>query len=127
MATARALDPFGQIACVPESTAASTVKVVASFAQIIAGTPYALAVRYPGRFLSFLGGLDIINMSVTKVRGSRRGQSNTYNVDIARDQLGRHLHKANRPVVFGPNNDTSGTVAQSRDGCRVRLNRLSTR
>lgn len=67
---AKDVNPFGELPPVLESSAASTVKVGISFAQVVAGTPFVLAVRHPGKLLSFLGGLDIINISVTKVRGS---------------------------------------------------------
>lgn len=67
LATARALDHSLRHGYVSQSRSSSTAKIALSFAQAIAATPFVLAVRHPGEFLPFLGGLDIVNMSIAKV------------------------------------------------------------
>ncbi|CAM9285986.1 unnamed protein product, partial [Hapterophycus canaliculatus] len=69
LATARALDPSTDLQC-PTSNVANAMKVVLSFAQIVAAMPFVMAMRRAKNVRSFLGGFGIVNFSVPKVLSS---------------------------------------------------------
>lgn len=66
--TARAFDPSAYLRDPQTNDVSSAGKVIISFAQILAATPFLLVVRHSTILRSFLGGLDMINGSVPKVR-----------------------------------------------------------
>ncbi|CBJ27393.1 expressed unknown protein [Ectocarpus siliculosus] len=67
LVNARALDPSAYLPNLPMRYAANGVKVVLSFAQVVAATPLVLVVRRSNTLRSFLGGLDMVNFTVPKV------------------------------------------------------------
>lgn len=68
LATARTHDPSTYIRDLPTNDVKNAAKVIISFAQTMAATPLVLVVRHATNLRSFLGGLDMINISIPKVR-----------------------------------------------------------
>lgn len=88
LATARALDPSAHLRNLPTNDSASIAKMVVSLAQIVAATPLVLVARHFGQLRSFLEGLNMINLSIPKVR--KVGVFNT----LLRKRNGRILQQA---------------------------------
>lgn len=66
LATARALDPSIYLRDPPTNDVGNAAKVVVSFAQLVAATPFVLVVRRPNNLRSFLRGLNVVNVSGPK-------------------------------------------------------------